>query len=76
MIDVALPSVIRRWHLRDGFSIREIARRTGSSRNPIREYLRSDELSLGCCRSLRTVDHLVIDLCEPFPAVSPARTAA
>ena len=33
MIDMALLSVIRRWHLRDGHSIREIARRTGLSRN-------------------------------------------
>jgi hypothetical protein len=29
VIDMALLSVIRRWHLRDGHSIREIARRTG-----------------------------------------------
>jgi len=41
VIDVALVSVIRRWHLRDGFSIREIARRTGLSRNTIRKYLRT-----------------------------------
>ena len=41
MIDVALLSVIRRWHLRDGVAIREISRRTGLSRNTIRKYLRS-----------------------------------
>ena len=41
---MALLSVIRRWHLRDGHSIREIARRTGLSRNTIRKYLRSDEV--------------------------------
>ena len=41
MIDVALLSVIRRWHLREGMAIREIARRTGLSRNTIRRYLRS-----------------------------------
>lgn len=41
MIDVALLSVIRRWHLREGLAIREIARRTGLSRNTIRKYLRS-----------------------------------
>src|SRR5690606_39180006 len=35
---------IRRWHLRDGHSIREIARRTGLSRNTIRKYLRSGEV--------------------------------
>ncbi|MGF7172117.1 transposase [Sphingobium xanthum] len=39
---MALLSVIRRWHFRDHLSIREIARRTGLSRNTIRKYLRSD----------------------------------
>ena len=39
MIDVALLSVIRRWHLRDGMPIREVARRTGLSRNTVRKYL-------------------------------------
>ena len=39
MINVALSSVIRRWHLRDGMSIREISRRTGLSRNTVRKYL-------------------------------------
>ena len=42
MIDVATLSVIRRWALREQLSIREIARRTGLSRNTIRKYLRSD----------------------------------
>eukprot|EP01035_Chromulina_nebulosa_P068149 gene68149-93362_t len=37
-----LLSVIRRWHFRDKFSIRDISRRTGLSRNTIRKYLRSD----------------------------------
>lgn len=37
---MALLSVIRRWHLRDRMPIREIARRTGLSRNTIRKYLR------------------------------------
>lgn len=41
MIDVDLLSVIRRWHGRDGFSIREISRRTGLSRHTIRKYLGS-----------------------------------
>ena len=42
MIDMELLSVIRRWHFRDRFSIREIARRTNLSRNTVRRYLRSD----------------------------------
>src|ERR1700759_2490247 len=37
-----LLSVIRRWHYRDHYSIREISRRTGLSRNTVRKYLRSD----------------------------------
>lgn len=41
MINVALLSVIRRWHLRDGMSIREISRRSGLSRNTVRKYLSS-----------------------------------
>jgi transposase len=40
VIDMALLSVIRRWALRDQLSIREIARRTGLSRNTIRKDLR------------------------------------
>ena len=39
MIDVALLSVIRRWHFREGVSVREIARRTKLSRNTIAKYL-------------------------------------
>jgi len=39
---MALLSVIRRWHYRDHLSIREIARRTGLSRNTVRKHLRSD----------------------------------
>ena len=38
---MALLSVIRRWHFREEISIRDIARRTGLSRNTIRKYLRS-----------------------------------
>jgi transposase len=41
VIDMAFLSVIRRWALRDEISIREIARRTGLSRNTVRKYLRS-----------------------------------
>lgn len=39
---MAFLSAIRRWALREGMSIREIARRTGLSRNTIRKYLRND----------------------------------
>jgi transposase len=42
VIDMALLSVIRRWHRREGMPIREIERRTGLSRNTIRKYLRAD----------------------------------
>ncbi|WP_430446700.1 IS21 family transposase [Sphingorhabdus contaminans] len=37
---MALLSVIRRWHFREGMANREIERRTGLSRNTIRKYLR------------------------------------
>jgi transposase len=42
VIDMELLSVIRRWHYRDHFSIREISRRTGLSREHGPQYLRSD----------------------------------
>jgi len=42
VIDMELLSVIRRWRYRDQYSIREISRRTGLSRNTVRKYLRSD----------------------------------
>ena len=38
---MALLSVLRRWHHRDKMPIREIARRTGLSRNTVRKYLAS-----------------------------------
>ena len=38
---MALLSVIRRGHFREGMPIREIERRTGLSRNTIRKYLRA-----------------------------------
>jgi transposase len=42
---VDLLSVIRRWHGRDKLPIREIARRTGLSRNTIRKYLANGEVT-------------------------------
>ncbi len=44
MIDVALLGIIRRWHLRDQISLREIAKRLGISRNTVRRYLRSETI--------------------------------
>ncbi len=41
MINVAILSVIRRWHRREGLTIREITRRTGLSRNTVKKYLSS-----------------------------------
>ena len=35
---------IRRMHLRDGFSIKEIERRTGLARNTIKVWLRKGEM--------------------------------
>lgn len=45
MIDVDLLSVIRRWHGRDRLPIREITRRTGLSRNTVKKYLATGEVS-------------------------------
>ncbi|MFZ6742466.1 hypothetical protein ACO0LC_04550 [Undibacterium sp. JH2W] len=42
MIDVTLPGIIRRWHIRDQIPLREIARRLDISRNAVRCYLRSE----------------------------------
>jgi transcriptional regulator with XRE-family HTH domain len=44
VIDMELLSVIRRWRHRDNYSIREISRRTGLSRNTVRRYLRADNI--------------------------------
>ena len=40
---MATLSVIRRWALREQMSIREIARRTGLSRNTVKKYFRAGE---------------------------------
>lgn len=39
---MAILSSIRRWYFRDKLSLREIARRTGFSRNTVRRYLRNE----------------------------------
>lgn len=51
MINVALLSVIRRWHHRDGRSIRDIAKSTGLSRNTVKKYLANDEVEPKYSRS-------------------------
>jgi hypothetical protein len=42
VIDMALLSIIRRWHVRDEIPIREIERRTRLLHYAIRKYLRSE----------------------------------
>ncbi|HEY8026967.1 MAG TPA: helix-turn-helix domain-containing protein [Burkholderiaceae bacterium] len=42
VIDVAIPGIIRRLHLRDKAPLSEIAKRLGISRNTVRRYLRSE----------------------------------
>ena len=44
MIDVGMLAKIRRMHFRDGMSLREVARRTGLSRNTVRGWLRRPEM--------------------------------
>jgi transposase len=45
-----LLSVIRRWHYRGHFSIREISRRTGLSRNTVRKAVTLRALQESCVR--------------------------
>ena len=44
MIDMELVGVIRRWHYRDRFSIREVYRGAPDFPNTVRKYLRSDNV--------------------------------
>jgi transposase len=39
VIEVAIIGLIRRWHIRDQLSLREISRRLGISRNTVRRYI-------------------------------------
>ena len=41
VLDMGFLRIIRKWALRDKMPIREIARRTGGSRNTIKKYLRT-----------------------------------
>jgi hypothetical protein len=52
MIYMALLSVLRRWHFRDGIPIREITRRSRLSRNTERKFLASGELEPRYRRSM------------------------
>jgi hypothetical protein len=44
VIDMAMLSIIRRWHLREHVSLRKIAERLSISRNTVRRYLRNQDL--------------------------------
>ena len=44
MIQMGLLNIIRRMHLREQLSIREISRRTGLSRNTIAKYLSANAI--------------------------------
>jgi hypothetical protein len=52
MFDMALLSVLRRWYFRDGMPIREIDRRSRSSRNTVRKFLANGELEPRYSRSM------------------------
>jgi transposase len=41
VIDMAILSIIRRWHYRDNVSLRQIAKRLGVSRNTVRRHIRA-----------------------------------
>ncbi len=59
MISVGMLAKIRRMHLRDGLSIREVSRRTGLSRNTVRLWLRQEgvtEPKYSARRSTSAVD--------------------
>ena len=45
MITVGILAKIRRMHIRDKLSIREIARRTNLSRNTVRQWLREPAMT-------------------------------
>jgi transcriptional regulator with XRE-family HTH domain len=61
---VALLGIIRRWHIRDQVTLREIARRLGISRNTVRRYLRSEatEPSYADRRTLNAIDKYAFQL--------------
>jgi transcriptional regulator with XRE-family HTH domain len=64
VIDVALLSIIRRWHIRDQVPLREIARRLRISRNTVRRYLRAEitEPAYAVRRSRSAIDKYAFQL--------------
>ena len=74
MIDVALVSVIRRWHFREHISLRQIAKRTGLSRNTIRRFLRSNIVEPA--HPQRTTPSKLDDFAAPFVEGLNAQTHA
>ena len=54
MIHMGLLNIIRRMHLRQKLSIREIARRTGLSRNIVTKHLAADRYHYDSHDHLRT----------------------
>lgn len=45
MINVGILAKMRQMHFRDGMSLREVAKRTGLSRNTIRRWLRQPDVT-------------------------------
>jgi len=64
VIDVALLSIIRRWHIRDQVPLREIARRLSISGNTVRRYLRAEitEPAYAVRRSRSAIDKYAFQL--------------
>nr|WP_229751230.1 helix-turn-helix domain-containing protein [Undibacterium terreum] len=61
VIDVTLLGIIRRRHLRDQASLREIAKRLGISRNTVGRYLLT-EPAYAKRQSARTIDSYAFQL--------------
>ena len=75
---MALLSVIRRWHFRDGMPIREIERRTGLSRNTIRivlDGLRGEDSIAELCRKEGIAQSLYYTWSKEFMEAGKRRLA-
>ena len=80
MIHMGLLNVIRRMALREKLPIREIARRTGLSRNTVRRYLRDEAAAeadvhaalVAAARRIEDLDHRLDDHAEVYaPGTNP-----